>query len=179
VLVPSDDMEDIPKWQRDYLIDKCWVQNSWSASINPKGAFFCEVAAALAMLLEVENIAWPVEPMWWARSPQHFGIQMSLCQLCGCAMPLKRRVSTEQIDDIAPNMYEILKDISPKLKKGLYKIHDCKINEEPEGEIATYKNQVYRDKIAANYGLFLMQSDKKFLEPFLIKNWKGVLDGKT
>jgi organic radical activating enzyme len=29
------------------LIDRCWVQNSWSASVTPKGAYFCEVAAAL------------------------------------------------------------------------------------------------------------------------------------
>ena len=31
------------------LIDDCWIQRYWSASITPKGAFFCEVAASFDM----------------------------------------------------------------------------------------------------------------------------------
>jgi MoaA/NifB/PqqE/SkfB family radical SAM enzyme len=30
--------------------EHCWVQESWSACINPKGAWFCEVAGALSDL---------------------------------------------------------------------------------------------------------------------------------
>ncbi len=37
----------IPDDEWEKLRDKCWLQNNWSASITPKGAFFCEVAGAL------------------------------------------------------------------------------------------------------------------------------------
>jgi len=39
------------KWME--LRDKCWIQNTWSATITPKGAFFCEVAGALDMLFDI------------------------------------------------------------------------------------------------------------------------------
>ncbi|MDD2542580.1 MAG: radical SAM protein, partial [Desulfuromonadaceae bacterium] len=32
------------------LVDDCWVNRRWSASINPKGSFFCEIAAAMDVL---------------------------------------------------------------------------------------------------------------------------------
>jgi organic radical activating enzyme len=35
-----------------YEIHHCGYQNRWSASITPRGAYFCEVAAALDMILE-------------------------------------------------------------------------------------------------------------------------------
>ena len=43
VLVSINDVVKDKKkmWQ---LIDNCWVQIRWSASITPKGAFFCEIA---------------------------------------------------------------------------------------------------------------------------------------
>jgi MoaA/NifB/PqqE/SkfB family radical SAM enzyme len=34
----------------DKLIDACWVDQMWSASITPKGCFFCEIAAAQDIL---------------------------------------------------------------------------------------------------------------------------------
>ena len=43
------------------LRDNCWVQNLWSASITPKGAFFCEVAGALDMLFNGPG-GWPIGP---------------------------------------------------------------------------------------------------------------------
>ena len=54
------------KWIK--LRDKCWIQNLWSASITPKGAFFCEVAAAMDMTLNGPG-GWPIEPGWWKRKP--------------------------------------------------------------------------------------------------------------
>lgn len=170
VLVASQELP-LQDWQKDYLIDKCWVQNSWSASINQKGAWFCEVAASLATLFDVNNLGWPVQKGWWARSPQHFVAQMAMCKLCGCAMPLKRRVSTEEIDDISPEMFKLLKEISPKLKKKKYQIHNLQLCPEKPTE-AAYKDQIYRDRIAARYGMFLMLNEKKFLTPYLMKNFK-------
>ena len=43
------------------LRGRCWVQNSWSATITPKGAFFCEVAGALDMLLDVYKRQLPLQ----------------------------------------------------------------------------------------------------------------------
>jgi hypothetical protein len=171
VLVASKEV-DLPGWQKDYLINKCWVQNSWSASINPKGAWFCEVAAALAMLLDVKNLGWEVDKGWWARSPQHFISQMAMCHYCGCAMPLKRRCSTDGPDDISPLLYEALKQVSPKLMREKYVIHDCKPYVGEEGQLATYKDISYRDEIAGRYGLFLNCNDKGFQTPHLIRKWK-------
>jgi hypothetical protein len=170
VLVASRELP-IEDWQREFLYHKCWVQNSWSASINEKGAWFCEVAASLATLLDVEGAAWPVETGWWARSPQHFVQQMSLCDYCGCAMPLKRRASIEEIDDVSPKMLEILKLAkSPKVKKGKYEVHNLQLFND-DRQCATYKDEHYRNIIAKKYGLFLMLNEMKFQTPYLTKNW--------
>jgi len=172
VLVPSKEV-NLPGWQKDYLISKCWVQETWSASINPRGAWFCEVAAALAMLLEVENLGWDVEQGWWARSPQHFISQMAMCHWCGCAMPLKRRCSTDVVDDISPEMIKILDGISPKVTAKKYVEHDCQPYSGEEGQVATYKDKNYRDAIAKRYGMFLTINDKQYQTPHLLRNWKG------
>ena len=59
--------------------DNCWVQTTWSASINPRGAYFCEVAAAIDDLLFEGKSAWPVESGWWKREPSQFNDQLHLC----------------------------------------------------------------------------------------------------
>lgn len=98
------------------LRDKCWIQNMWSASITPKGAFFCEVAGALDMLFNGSG-GWKIEPGWWKREPKDFGYQLQWCELCGGALLDYGRLSSEEIDDVSPYMYERLKQIeSPKLK---------------------------------------------------------------
>ena len=40
-------------WQ---MIDNCWIQSQWSASITPKGGFFCEGAASLDYLYSIPEI---------------------------------------------------------------------------------------------------------------------------
>lgn len=171
VLVASKEL-NLPDWQKDHLIDKCWVQNTWSASINPKGAWFCEVAGALAMLLDVKNLGWNVEEGWWLRSPKHFIKQMAMCDFCGCAMPLKRRCSTDGVDDISPDMYHVLKDVSPKLIKKKYAISDCQPYYGTEGELATYKDFSYRDAIAKKYGIFLTPNEQNYQSPHLMRKWQ-------
>jgi hypothetical protein len=49
------------------LRDNCWVQNLWSASITPKGAFYCEIAAAMDATLGGPG-GWKIEPGWWKRT---------------------------------------------------------------------------------------------------------------
>lgn len=100
------------------LRDNCWMQNEWSASITPKGCFFCEIAAALDMLLDGPG-GWPIEPGWWKRTPEEFGDQLHWCELCGFALKPVTRDSAEEIDDVSPEWYERLKALqSPKFKSG-------------------------------------------------------------
>ena len=113
--------------------DACRVQNEWSASITPKGAFFCEIAGVLDMLLDGPG-GWPIEPGWWKRTPEEFGDQLHWCEICGFCLDTFTRDSAEEIDDMSPAWYERLKALdSPKLRSGRYnivKIEDGKIAEE-------------------------------------------------
>ena len=106
----------IPDKEWNILRDKCWIQNEWSASITPKGAFFCEVAAALDMLFDGPG-GWPVEPGWWKRRPEDFQDQLHWCELCSAALPVPSNPGNEEMDIISPLLLE-------KLKKqgGSYKV---------------------------------------------------------
>jgi hypothetical protein len=88
------------------------------------------------------------------------------CPKCGGAVPLQWRVSTEIIDDLSPGNLERLKEIdSPKIRKGLFKVHDLVMIEEKR-KMAAYKDENYRQKIAARYGLFLALNSRGFMVPF-------------
>lgn len=91
----------IPDAEWVELRDACWVQNLWSASITPKGAFFCEIAAALDMLLDGPG-GWPIEPGWWRRQPADFADQLHWCELCSAALPVPKRDAREETDDVSP-----------------------------------------------------------------------------
>lgn len=165
------------------VVDKCWVQNSWSASINPKGAYFCEVAGALAVLFEGSD-GWKVEPGWWKRIPKDFASQMEeFCRKCGCAIPLARRQSIDERDDISPKNLELLKGKSKKVDRGEYVVSDFKILDQPDPNgqmkdnypVQVYKDLKYRGEIAERYGIFLSLNEKGNLTPYLKKNWeKGI-----
>jgi hypothetical protein len=152
------------------LVDQCWVQNSWSASINPHGAFFCEVAAAWSILLGKPETAWPVEKGWWWRVPKDFTAQVeTFCLRCGGALPLKRRVSVEGVDDISPENYKLLGGSSPKLKRGAYKLHNLETCLRKEQQpLAAYKDEHFRDAIAKRYGIYLMMNELGFQTPYMI-----------
>ena len=115
------------------LRDKCWIQNEWSASITPKGAFFCEIAAALDMLFDGPG-GWKIEPNWWRRTPEEFGDQLHWCELCGFALDTFMRDAKDEQDDVSPTLYKKLKEIqSPRLLSGhtnLVKIDNGVIAEE-------------------------------------------------
>ncbi len=114
--IPDDE------WFR--LRDNCWVQNLWSASITPKGAFFCEIAASLDMLLDGPG-GWPVEPGWWKREPKDFGEQLQWCELCSAALPVPKTDAREERDDVSPEWLKRLEAIgSPKLRHGGVKPFD-------------------------------------------------------
>lgn len=157
-----------------YLIENCWAWRSWSASINPHGAYFCEIAASMAALFVDGETAWPVEKDWWARVPKDYREQMEKwCPLCGGAVPLQRRCSTEVVDDVSPGMLELLQCIdSPKIARGEYEVSDLQIRVDNR-KMASYKDEHYRKAIAARYGLILVLNERGFMAPFKkIIDWK-------
>ncbi len=106
--------------------DACWIQNTWSASITPKGAFFCEVAGALDMLFNGPG-GWKVEKGWYNREVEDFGEQLKWCEYCSACIDVPQRLSSDGYDDVTPLMFEKLKEVgSPKAEKGLCIIHNPK-----------------------------------------------------
>lgn len=104
------------KWKR--YRDNCWLQREWSASITPKGAFFCEVAAAYDMLFDGPG-GWAIEPGWWLRQPKDFGKQLDWCEMCSACLPAPAIEASIGLDLVSPKMYQKLKKLgSGKVKKG-------------------------------------------------------------
>lgn len=97
------------------LIDNCWIQNYWSASITPKGGFFCEVAAAMDMLFDGPG-GFEIKKGWWRKSPEEFIDQIKeACPNCSAALPLPE-FSNKACDMISPRNLERLKRIgSPRI----------------------------------------------------------------
>jgi hypothetical protein len=88
------------------------------------------------------------------------------CPLCGGAVPLQWRTSTEVVDDVSPKNLERLRAIdSPKIEKGEFIVHDLQMCQEKR-KSATYKDEHYRNNIAARYGLFLALNQQGFMTPF-------------
>jgi organic radical activating enzyme len=163
-------------WQR---IDHCWAQESWSASINPQGAWFCEIAASFSMLLsDSENgLAWSVEPGWWWRIPKDFGDQMeAFCPTCGFPCKVLRRGSTEQIDDISPLNAELFAPFLRNPKRlCTHSLEESKMLQ----ALAAYKDTAYRNRIADRYGMFVLVNDQNFWTPYLRTSKEPALESRT
>jgi hypothetical protein len=128
ILVASEDMIKSgvlteERW-RCYT-DACWVQNTWSATVTPKGAWFCEVAAVLDHLFE-GGAGWDIEkePNWWRKPVAEYGEQVAwACRKCGGQLPLRPRRSSEGIDDVSASSLErLIAARSPKIAAGKYEI---------------------------------------------------------
>ncbi len=167
VLVAAQDTitDEFTMW---YLIDHCCVQNCWSGAITPKGAFFCEVAAALDMVLEGPG-GWPVTPDWWKKTPKDYIEQMKqYCVNCSAALPLHSRVDTDEIDDVSQrNLERLIKIDSPKIKRGKYNIYN-KGKKDKDYHINEFRNNIdYAQAIANKYDLSLMHNKLGYFQPFL------------
>lgn len=155
-----------------YTIDHCWLQESWSASINPRGAFFCEIAASMSMLYD-EDGGWPVLPGWWWKTPKDFTLQIEkFCPRCGVSLPFPRRCSLDGRDDISQEHLNRLSGISKKVDKGKYVLSDLKLTKQPE-QMAAYKDLDWRNKVSSRYGIFQFVNKQRFLTPVLLRNWKA------
>lgn len=138
--------------------DACWIQNEWSATITPKGAFFCEIAGALDMLFDGPG-GWKVEPGWWKRTPEEFGDQLHWCEICGFALTTFVRNAEESIDDVSPTVLKMLKKVdSPKYNSGrinAVKINDGVIAEDSKAEVKAFTSydrymEHYEDRFSKN-----------------------------
>lgn len=157
-------------------VDRCWVQESWSASINPKGAWFCEVAAALSDLFDGPQ-GWSVESGWWKRTPKDFAEQMNwACRKCGAALPIARvRNSQDVRDDVSAGNLERLKEVkSRKVARGEFQVRDFefdqKLTENHGYPDQRYKDELYRKGIAARYGIGLVMNSRGYWEPRLVED---------
>jgi hypothetical protein len=103
------------------LRDACWVQNLWSATITPKGAFFCEVAGALDMLLDGPG-GWPVTRDWWQRTPEDFKDQLHWCELCSAPLAVPVVESSAEIDIVSPQWETRLKEIGSRKKREVFDV---------------------------------------------------------
>ena len=107
---------------RRRLIDDCWVQRDWCATINHFGAYFCEVAAAQDVLLNDGAHAWQVEPGWWNKTPEQFQDQIcQFCNNCGMAIPMERELIKKKTEKFSPKMLKTFRE------KGLLKVADDEI----------------------------------------------------
>lgn len=100
----------------------CPLQRDWSASVTPKGFFFCEVAGALDMIFEGPG-GLPVEPDCWRAELTDFQRQIDTwCPRCGMAVPgLAKRRDSEEVDDISlSNLEELRRLGSPRVEAGHY-----------------------------------------------------------
>lgn len=105
--------------------DNCWVQNTWSATITPKGSYFCEVAAHLDMLFNDGKRAWPIEPGWWKRKPEEFGEQLEICEMCSLCLPGPSQEDAKEKDIIGEgHRIRLQMAGSPAMKKGNYELYD-------------------------------------------------------
>ena len=189
--VPDRDL----MWQ---LIDNCWVQRTWCATMTHKGAYFCEVAAAQDILLNDGANAWPIEPGWWKRPPdsKEFLAQKNLlCPNCGMAIPMERELLLKQSQKMTPRLLEYFGAL------GLKRVEEKDVElftkqfsrEEIKENIKTwypgnYREDVQEDKLSAEGrgfpGLLLpgaggkqslevltMWYNEAFLAPFFLKHY--------
>lgn len=153
-------------------VEHCWVQEHWSASIHPKGAYFCEVAAALSETFNGPD-GWKVEPGWWKRTPKDFHDQVDwACRKCGAALPLNRKASVDVADDVSPKNLERLREMkSRKVARGEF-VQIEKFGFDQRLIDNTYPNQTYQETeyrkgIAARYGIHLVMNSRGYWEPRL------------
>ncbi len=118
------------------LVDDCWVNRRWCASINPKGSFFCEIAAAMDVMFEGPG-GHPVVRGWWDKDPEAFLDQRErYCYRCGACVPYLP-VTLEDTDVASVSNYLRLKEIdSPKFRKKGIRLLEEKMSLEQMEEFA-------------------------------------------
>jgi hypothetical protein len=112
---------EIPDDKWEVLRDNCWLQNNWSASITPKGAFFCEIAGAMDMLFDGPG-GWKIEAGWWNRTPKEFGDQLNWCEMCSFCLKTPYVQSHTDTDVVSPVWNHKLEEIGSKKTRKIFDI---------------------------------------------------------
>ncbi|HUT89296.1 MAG TPA: radical SAM protein [Thermoguttaceae bacterium] len=124
VLVAVQDVvrDEAAMWE---LIDRCPLQEEWSAAITPKGFFFCEVAGAMDLVF-VGPGGLPVTPACWRHDLAAYREQIERwCPRCGVCLPLAGRLDRERVDDVSRSNLETLRRLkSPRILAGDYALFD-------------------------------------------------------
>ncbi len=163
ILINRKDL-GIPDEEWIKIRDNCWAQCIWSATITPKGAFFCEIAGALDMLFDGPG-GWPIEEGWWERTPDEFGDQINWCEYCGIAIETFTRNANDWIDDVSDSMYRKLEEIqSPKLNKpdriNRVVIRNGVIEEKSKAGALEVRKDLFYDNFSSRFN-----TDKSILYP--------------
>jgi hypothetical protein len=158
------------------LIDNCWVQRRWSASITPKGAYFCEVAAALHHALDGPD-GWSLEPGWWQKTESDYVKQKEFaCLRCSAALPMDEIPNNHVPQDmVSVGNFELLK------KNGSPKAKATRIQIVPRESAVRYLESV-PDVVPGERGYLASHPDWRPSE-FRTKIWhepgEGSLDDKS
>ncbi len=122
MLIAIDDLLEDKNYMKE-LVGRCWMQERWSASINPKGCFFCEIAAAQDVMFEGPG-GYPIEKGWWDKTPEQFQDQVErYCYKCSAALPLPPVHLKEKKDYVSISNYKRLEELeTPKFLKNRVKL---------------------------------------------------------
>jgi len=122
VLLSANEIVPDPILRKE-LLDRCWLQHEWSATMTPKGGFFCEIAGVLDMLFDGPG-GFPIVPHWWDRTDIQEQVDR-WCGLCGMSLPLGHDTTDKDLrDHVTPLMYKRLLEIqSPYADQGHCIIH--------------------------------------------------------
>jgi hypothetical protein len=97
-MVPNENL-------RKELYEQCYFRLKWCGTINPLGAFRCEIAASIAYLIGQKG--WQIKQGWWLNDWHE---QISLCELCGGAVPQERQLLCDKVEKMSPSILKLLKD---------------------------------------------------------------------
>lgn len=135
---------------RAQLIDNCSYQSHWSASITPRGAYFCEIAASLDALFDGPG-GWPVVPGWWERKVADYEDQIAFaCGKCSGAIPMPARSDNRggrdapSVDLVTPGNLARLRGVSRKIDAGQYEIYNGKMTREDILKYESLNPRAYR-----------------------------------
>ncbi|MCF8196382.1 MAG: radical SAM protein [Polynucleobacter sp.] len=153
------------------LIDNCWVQQRWSASITPKGAFFCEVAAALDHVLDGPG-GWKIEKDWWRKTDKDYIDQKKrCCTRCSAALPMAEIPNNHlPVDMVSAGNLKLLEAVkSPKVKSQ-------RINLVKREDAIRYLNSV--DEVVIGERGYLKSHPDWRPSEFRTKIWHGPGEGE-
>jgi organic radical activating enzyme len=81
--------------------EQCYFRLKWCGTINPNGAFHCEIAGAIAYLFNIKG--WDIKDRWWEND---WHTQQPICDLCGGCVPQERQLICNKKQKISLSFLE-------------------------------------------------------------------------